>query len=49
MIDSGIVLAFLDITLSNYHYQYTIELPSDFTTKEDLVFIASINIETKGE
>lgn len=49
MIDSGIVLAFLDIALSYYRYRYQIDLASDFSTKEDLVYIASINTERQGE
>lgn len=49
MIDCGIVLAFLDISLSNYHYNYKIDLSSDFSTNEDLVLIASINTERQGD
>ena len=44
MIDMGIVIAFLIISLNQYQYHYKIELPIVFSTKEDLVYIASIII-----
>lgn len=49
MIDMGIVLSFLDILLSHYAYSYQIDLPAEFLTDEDNVFVASIKIIHEGE